>query len=129
MQPSRKMGEGRAPVAMIVEDEAIIAMGLEDGLADHGYEIAGPFSACADALAYLKTDAPEFAILDAVLTDGPCVVLARELQQRRVPFLIYSGADALKELADEFQEVQWIEKPCDIPTVVNAALSLASRVR
>ena len=46
--------EGRAPVAMIVEDEAIIAMGLEDGLADHGYEMAGPFSACADALAYVS---------------------------------------------------------------------------
>jgi hypothetical protein len=48
------MEEGRAPVAMIVEDEAIIAMGLDDGLADHGYEMAGPFSACADALAYVS---------------------------------------------------------------------------
>ena len=85
MQPSRKMEEGRAPVAMVVEDEAIIAMGLEDGLVDRGYDVAGPFSACSDALAYLKTNAPEFAILDAILTDGSCVVLARELQRRGVP--------------------------------------------
>jgi DNA-binding response OmpR family regulator len=112
---------------MVVEDEAIIAIGLEDGLADHGFEVAGPFSTCGDALAFLRTDMPELAILDAMLSDGSCVVLARELQERGVPFLIYSGADADKELADEFGNVRWIEKPCDIRTVVNAAVSLRGK--
>ena len=53
-------------------------------------------------------------------------MLARELQQRGVPFLIYSGADAFKELANEFREVQWIERSCDIPTGVRPCRWTAS---
>jgi len=43
---------------MIVEDEALIALSLEEGLSDEGFEIDGPFSACADALAALEHAVP-----------------------------------------------------------------------
>jgi DNA-binding response OmpR family regulator len=112
---------------MVVEDEAIIAMSLEDGLRDEGFQVVGPFSACATALAALETATPDVAILDAVLSDGPCLELARELRTRGVPFMIYSGADAFDEHAPELDGVPWVEKPSSLDTVLAAALALLGR--
>ena len=112
---------------MVVEDEAIIAMSLEDGLSDKGFDVVGPFSACAAALAALETYTPDVAILDAVLSDGPCLELARALRDRGVPFMIYSGADAFDEHATELDGVPWVEKPSSLEIVLKAALRLVER--
>jgi DNA-binding response OmpR family regulator len=112
---------------MVVEDEAIIAMSLEDGLSDKGFEVIGPFSSCAAALASLETATPDLAILDAVLSDGPCLELARELRRRGVPFMIYSGAAAFDEHASELDGVPWVEKPSSFETVLEAAMGLLDR--
>ena len=132
--PSNSAAEPRAmererplPTAMVVEDEAIIAMSLEDGLSDKGFRVVGPFSACAAALAALETTAPDVAILDAVLSDGPCLELARALRDRGVPFMIYSGADAFDEHAPELDGVPWVEKPSSLETVLKAAVGLVGR--
>ena len=113
--------------AMVVEDEAIIAMSLEDGLIDQGFRVVGPFSACAAALAALETGTPDVAILDAVLSDGPCLELARALRDRGVPFMIYSGADAFDEHATELVGVPWVEKPSPLDSVLKAAVKLVGR--
>jgi DNA-binding response OmpR family regulator len=87
---------------MIVEDQALIAMALEAYLEEVGFETAGPFMSNAASLQWLHVETPELAVLDVVLTDGPCVQLARELKSRGIPFAIYSGlpsaADAPEEL-------------------------------
>lgn len=108
----------RPRAALIVEDEAIIAMSLEDGLADAGFVISGSFLACADALRFLEHTVPDVAILDAVLSDGPCLDLARELRARGVPFLIYSGAEEFRDHAPELKGVPWLEKPAPLQTVL-----------
>ena len=82
---------GSKPLVLLLEDEALIALNLQDELQDAGYEVAGPFTACAAALEWLQTVTPAMAILDAALTDGSCREIALELTRRRVPFLIYSG--------------------------------------
>src|SRR5215212_5270710 len=101
----------RRPLVLILEDEAVIALNLQDELQDAGYSIGGPFTACADALSWLETKTPDVAVLDTVLKDGPCGEVARELAGRKVPFLIYSGHREDKELLAEFHHVRWIEKP------------------
>jgi DNA-binding response OmpR family regulator len=115
-----------ARVAMVVEDEALIAMSLEEGLSDLGFVVAGPFSACSDAIDFLRSETPHVAILDSVLSDGLCIELARELRHRGVPFLVYSGAAALTEYSPDFEGVQFIEKPADTRFVVEAAVGLCS---
>jgi DNA-binding response OmpR family regulator len=125
--PRPQARERQIPTAMVVEDEAIIAMSLEDGLSDNGFEVVGPFSTCADALAALKIATPDVAILDAVLSDGPCLELARELRKRGVPFMIYSGADDFGEHAPELDGVPWLEKPSSLDSVLAAALGLLGR--
>lgn len=88
--PVTTQAHGR-PLVLLLEDEALIAITLQDDLQDAGYEVAGPFVTCAAALEWLGTETPNTAILDAALKDGPCREIALELSRRGVPFLIYSG--------------------------------------
>ncbi len=112
---------------MIVEDEAIIAFSLEDAFGDEGYDVTGSFSSCADALTALASARPDMAVLDATLSDGSCLDLARELRRRAVPFLVYSGRIAKEEPAPELDGVVWIEKPAPSATVIRAAAQLLAR--
>jgi len=114
----------KQPVVLILEDEAIIALNLQDELQDAGFGIGGPFTSCADALSWLDAHTPDAAILDTVLQDGPCVRIALELVRRAVPFLIYSGHREDRELLADFPHVTWIEKPVPPATLVGACMHL-----
>ena len=100
-----------SPVVLILEDEAIIALNLQDELQDAGFRIGGPFTACADALGWLDGNTPDVAVLDTMLKDGPCRTVAVELARRTVPFMIYSGHREDRELLVDFHHVTWLEKP------------------
>ena len=115
---------GSKPLVLLLEDEALIALNLQDELQDAGYEVAGPFTACAAALEWLQTVTPAMAILDAALTDGSCREIALELTRREVPFLIYSGYQEDQRLLAEFQHVTWIEKPVPSEVLVQACQQL-----
>jgi DNA-binding response OmpR family regulator len=112
---------------MIVEDEALIAFSLEDAFGDEGYAITGSFSSCAKALASLGSKLPDVAIVDATLSDGTCLDLARELRRLGVPFLVYSGRNAIDEQAPELEGILWIEKPAPPSEVLRAASKLLAR--
>src|SRR5215211_6466578 len=101
----------KRPVALILEDEAIIALNLQDELQDAGFGVGGPFTACQDALAWLRAQTPDVAVLDTVLKDGPCVDVAVELARKGVPFLSYSGHMEDRDLLADFHHVSWTEKP------------------
>ncbi|MBM0204568.1 response regulator [Micromonospora sp. STR1s_5] len=109
---------------MVVEDEALIALSLEEAFEDEGFRVTGSFASCADALAALASAAPDVAILDAALKDGSCLELARELRRRNVPFLMYSGRAAVEEHAPELGSVPWIDKPSPPELVLRRAITL-----
>jgi DNA-binding response OmpR family regulator len=102
---------GSKPLVLVLEDEALIAINLQDELQDAGYDVAGPFTTCAAALEWLGTETPKTAILDAALNDGSCHSVAVELSRRGVPFLIYSGHQEDQRFLAEFRQSAWIEKP------------------
>lgn len=77
---------------LIAENEAIIALELEDGLLAEGFEVVGPFATCAAAERWVGDDGRiDAAILDYALGDGPCDQLARDLTRRGVPLILFSG--------------------------------------
>ncbi len=119
-----KQANGR-PLVLVLEDEALIALTLQDDLQDAGYEVAGPFTTCAAALEWLRTHTPDAAILDVALKDGPCREIALELARRKVPFLIYSGLHEDRQLLADLQHVPWIEKPAPPAVLVHACQQLA----
>jgi len=115
---------GSKPLVLVLEDEALIALNLQDELQDSGHEVAGPFMDCSAALGWLQTAAPDMAILDATLNDGSCHSVAAELSRRGVPFLIYSGYQEDRQLLSEFDHITWIEKPVPAATLVQACQQL-----
>jgi DNA-binding response OmpR family regulator len=115
---------GSKPIILVLEDEALIALNLQDELQDSGYEVAGPFTDCSAALDWLRTATPDMAILDATLNDGPCHSVAAELSRREVPFLIYSGHKEDQQLLAEFHHITWIEKPVPAGVLVQECQQL-----
>jgi DNA-binding response OmpR family regulator len=111
-------------LVLILEDQVLIGINLQDELQDAGYQVAGPFATCAAALAWLQTSTPDVAILDAALKDGPCQEVALALGKRAVPFLIYSGFSADRELIADFASVTWVEKPAPPAALVRACHQL-----
>src|SRR4029453_6131183 len=102
---------GADPLVLVPEDEAIIGLHLKDELQDGGYRVAGPFTTCADALAWLRTAKPDLAVLEPVLKDGPSRAIAAELIRGAVPILIYSGHREDEDILPDLGAVTWIEKP------------------
>jgi DNA-binding NtrC family response regulator len=102
---------------LILEDQALIGMSLEAYLEDEGFDIAGPFTAAAQALDWLTRETPALALLDVMLGDGSCVAVAGELKRRGVPFAVYSGLPPGGEVPPELHGVPWLEKPVSRETL------------
>jgi DNA-binding response OmpR family regulator len=110
----------KRPLVLIAEDEAVIALELEDSLKAAGFDIAGPFATCADAENWMKTGQPDAAILDSQLKDGPCDVVAADLSRRGVPMVIFSGHDDRREGSSVDWNGAWLTKPIAFTALLEA---------
>jgi DNA-binding response OmpR family regulator len=77
--------------ALIVEDEASIALLLEDMLAALGCEIGASVARVAHACSLAQTGTFDFAILDVNLAGELGFPVAQILRERRIPFLFSTG--------------------------------------
>ena len=76
---------------MVVEDEALIALMLEDLLADMGYDAHGPAPSVEAALGLVEAGGIDGAILDIDLNGQSSQPVADRLAQLGLPFLFTSG--------------------------------------
>ena len=83
--PSEKRG------VLVVEEEALIAMDLQDILEGAGYQVLGPVQSLEAALALLALCDPEIAVLDVNLTRSTVFALADALAERNTPFCFVTG--------------------------------------
>ena len=105
-----------APRIMIVEDEALVALMVEDLLTDLGCEISGSFGAVDEALAFLKDAAAPPPALDGAVLDvniGGTMVfpVAERLRAAGIPFVFATGYGALPRKG--FEEITVLNKPID----------------
>lgn len=83
---------------LVVEDEPLLAMTIEDVLADAGAEIVGPVATVARA-AELAADATlDAALLDINLGGERSDPVIEILRRRGVPFVLATGYDVAKSL-------------------------------
>jgi DNA-binding response OmpR family regulator len=99
-----------AGTALLLEDEALIALDVEQSLVSEGFDVLS-FASCSDALNWLETATPTLAIIDVTLTDGDGDEAAQTLAARHVPFIVYSGAAPDVRLRPAFRAGHWLSKP------------------
>ena len=76
---------------LVVEDEAIIAMMVEDLLGDMGCKIVGPAGELAQAFAIAEREAFDCAILDVNLAGQRVDPFVDLLKARGAPFIFATG--------------------------------------
>jgi DNA-binding response OmpR family regulator len=96
--------------ALVVEDEAGIAILIEDMLQDLGCEVVASASRLKRASEIACTVTIDFAILDVNLDGEPAFPVARILRERKVPFLFSTGY-GLSGIPSEFDGCPLLSKP------------------
>lgn len=104
----------------MVEDEALVAMLVEDALIEAGYGVIGPAATVAEAISLLGRETPDVAVLDLNLAGESSMPVADALVARGIPFVIATGYGA-SALPPGHERAAVLAKPYD-PTQLAAVL-------
>lgn len=95
---------------LVVEDEGVVAMLVEDMLAELGCEVIGSVATLQKAIEAATSESFDFAMLDVNL-DGQLVFpVAEILQSRQLPFLFSTGYGRVG-VPSIFQNHEVLNKP------------------
>ncbi len=106
---------------LLVEDNLLIAMDVEELIAEQGCTPIGPVSNVADGLEAVRQTELDGAVLDVNLGDERVWPIAELLEEHGVPFVIATGYSAA-EIPDRFNTRPRLEKPIS-PGGLAAALA------
>jgi len=95
---------------LVIEDEAMVAMLIQDTLAEIGCEVIGIASRFNDAIEKAKSLAFDVAILDIDLNGRHTLGIAGSLAERDVAFVVATGYGATS-LPESLQKVPILQKP------------------
>jgi CheY-like chemotaxis protein len=114
---------------LLVEDEALVAMLLEDMLADEGCEVVATAPRLTEALSYAQSLEFDLAILDLNLAGENTFPVAEALSARKKPFVFATGYGA-GGLPSEWRDRPTLQKPftaTDVSRVLGELLAGADR--
>ena len=125
--------EGRTPQdalrILVVEDEVLIALELECLLDDLGHVTVGIAGSSQEAIALGRDTAPDLALVDIHLIDGPTgIEVARNLSADPRTTVLFMTANAKRIPPDFAGELGVIAKPYS-ERVVRSALSYVAQCR
>ena len=111
---------------LLVEDEALIALDVAQGLIDEGAAVAGPTDNVADAKRLLVGSKIDCAILDVNLGNESVAPLVRELEASRIPIVFVTGYE------DHDLPVLWrtwpvLRKPMAKADLIDAVAQMVAR--
>lgn len=101
-----------APRVLLVEDEALVAIMIQECLTEFGCQIVGPVCTASDAVVAVKDGQFDAAVLDINLGDGLVYPAAQILAERGVPFVFVTGYDA-ESVDRRFSGVPVLQKPIE----------------
>jgi PAS domain S-box-containing protein len=104
--------QGNKSRVLLVEDEALVAMMIQETLHEFGYQVVGPLNSASEALAAAREGHFDAAVLDINLGDGLVYTVAEILGVRGVPFVFVTGYDA-DSVDPRFSEVPVLQKPIE----------------
>jgi PAS domain S-box-containing protein len=100
------------PRVLLVEDEALVAMMIQETLTEFGFEVIGPVATASEALASARNNRFDAAVLDINLGDDLVYTVAEILSKRGVPFVFVTGYDA-ESVDSRFTGVPVLQKPIE----------------
>ena len=100
------------PRVLLVEDEALVAMMIQETLAEFGFQVIGPVSTASEALSSARESHVDAAVLDINLGDGLVYTVAEILSKRGVPFVFVTGYDA-ESVDSRFSGIPVLQKPIE----------------
>ncbi len=109
-----------APVrVLLVEDEPLLAMMMEEMIAEVGASLAGSFDRLAPAMAFARDQRAAFdlAILDMNLAGERAEPLADMLQAAGAPFILSTGYGAA---ANRWPKAPLLSKPFELTQLQSA---------
>ena len=104
------MGGLQGKRVLVVEDEAILALSIEDILDELGCAVVGPALSVKQAEMLAAEERLDAAVVDVNMGDGFTFSVAAQLRQRSIPFFFSTGYGAAG-IPAEFADVPVLPKP------------------
>lgn len=104
---------------LVVEDEAIIALALEDMLIQIGCAVVGPAFSVTDGQRLAASEPVDGAVLDINVGGETSEAVARMLHSRGIPFLFSTGY-GVSAVPDGFEDRPVLQKPYTLETLGRA---------
>jgi DNA-binding NtrC family response regulator len=115
---------------LVLEDEALIAMEVEQLCREHGASEVTTLRRVEELGARPFTDFPyNAAVLDVLLADHSTIEFAKQLMERRIPFVFATGYAASENLFEAFPGITVIPKPYEGSTLIEAIAESVARAR
>jgi DNA-binding response OmpR family regulator len=108
---------------LIVEDEALIALELREVFEREGAHVFAA-TQLPHALALARHPDLTVAVLDYRIGDESSVAICRQLDERDIPFLFYSGYDDMREA---WPTAVIVNKPAPSHSILDAVRALLDR--
>lgn len=96
---------------LVVEDNMVIALDASDILRDNGAEKVHMSSSVQDALAIIEANEISFALLDVNLGDQTSLPVAKELEDRNIPFVLATGYGDAENITASYPPAVIAKKP------------------
>jgi DNA-binding response OmpR family regulator len=110
---------------LVVEDEAMIAMLVEDMVIDFGSEVVGPAARFEEALSLAQNEELDAAILDINVGGAVIFPVAQVLEARGIPLIFASGYGS-GTVPTRFSSAPVLAKPFSYQTLADALRSVLS---
>jgi two-component SAPR family response regulator len=117
----------RKPRVLLVEDDAAIALLVEQVLIECGCECVGPAAHMRETLRYAKSTDIDAALIDVVIDGNNADEVAETLALRRIPFSFISGLPK-GSIAKKWNKIPYIEKPFGEEKIHQMLLTLLARL-
>ena len=123
--PARAVSIARRLRVLVVEDEAMVALGLEDMLADLGHEVVARAAGLDQALAAARDAAFDLGILDVNVRGQETYAVADVLTGRGIPFIFSTGYEPSR-LRQPYCDGPVLQKPyrdSDLQEMIGAVIA------
>ena len=107
-------------VALVVDDEALIAYDMSAKVESLGYDVMGPALSLDEAMSLVDQQTPDVALLDINIAGDLVWPLARRLETTDCRIVFISARNCHVERASTFADSRFIDKPasrteiCDV---------------